>query len=420
MLRNLAFLSLVLASLASAEDVVSFRDLSRHELYKDIKISPDGEYIAATAVVKDKTVLSLVHLADMKGANLRPQDRDDVVNFWWVGSHRVVFSVTQRIFGLDGVFANGELYGINADGSNRSVIYSWRHTPGLGIAEVAGKLGDSGKLLVQATPEIRCDRDHGPYPTARALDEKGDMEVLATAPICGADFIADNRGVVRFAFATDEDQYFKLFYRDSASESWKLQYDEAKEKIRYIPLRFNRDDSQVYFTCPGKNGVGGICRWDVKTKGMSTLWSGTESAAEQLIDTFDERDAFAIASLPGRPALTLLDKGAVEAQMLATLYKEFPGQQVRLGDHSADGKKTIVYVSSDTNPGEFYLYDAGARKLTFLLASRPWIKPEQMAQQEPVQLKARDGASLHGYFSRPPNAAKRTAAYRSVHPWRPV
>jgi dipeptidyl aminopeptidase/acylaminoacyl peptidase len=61
-----------------------------------------------------------------------------------------------------------------------------------------------------------------------------------------------------------------------------------------------------------------------------------------------------------------------------------------------------VLVESDTDPGQFFLYDAEARKLTFLLARRPWIKPEQMAPMEPVLLKARDGLPLHGYLTRPP------------------
>jgi hypothetical protein len=40
------------------------------------------------------------------------------------------------------------------------------------------------------------------------------------------------------------------------------------------PVRFGRDDESVYFVCPGDSGVGGVCRWDVATRTMQTLWSG--------------------------------------------------------------------------------------------------------------------------------------------------
>ena len=391
---------------AQAADLVSLKDLARHEAYKDVKISPDGEYLAAASVVRSRTVLSLIHLSDLKGTNLRPLDRDDVVNFWWVGSRRVVFTVTQRIFGLDGVFPNGELYSIDADGSNKKVIYSWRNSKGSeGFAQVAGRLAASGDLFLNVRPPGSCDRNHGPYPMAESLDAGTTMTVLATAPLCGAEFVADNHDVVRFAFGTDEDQVDKVFYRESATQPWRLLFGETKNPVHFVPQRFNRDDTEVYFTCPGQNGVGGICRWDIKTQRMTTVWSGVDAAPDHLDSTFDERDAFAIRSLPGRPAVSLLDKNAVESAVLKSLLQEFPGEQVRLGNHSNDGNKIIVHVSSDTNPGAFYLYELSAHKLSFLLASRPWIKPEQLATQEPVDFDARDGMKLHGYLTRMPQAA---------------
>ncbi len=397
-------LSMVFSSVAlvpSAQAEVPLTDFARHAQYLNVKLSPDGEHLAATAIVRNKTVLALIRLNDLKGVNLRPLDRDDVVDFWWIGQ-RVVFSVTQRIFGLDGVFADGELYGIDADGSNKKIVYSWRASRGSqGLARVAGRLAEDAKLLVDITPLGHCDRDHGPFPTAQSLDAGDNLKILATAPICGADFVADNHDVVRFAYAIDEDQALKVFYRGKPSDSWQLLFDEAKTHARYVPLRFNRDETQVYFSCPGENGVGGICGWDSHDHKMRAIWSGVDAGPEELLATFDERDAFAVASAPGRPALTLLDRQAMEADLFKTLQQEFPGQQVVLGDHSADGAKVIVHVSSDRNPGEFYLYDRGTHKLSFLLASRPWIKPEQMASQEPVDLEARDGTKLHGYLTRP-------------------
>lgn len=410
-------LYLLAAGSASAQTAqVSLKDLARHEQYRDVKISPDGQYLAATAVVREKTVLSLIHLADMKGVNLRPLDRDDVLDFWWVGSRRVVFSVTAHAFGLDGVFATGELYAINGDGSGKTVLYSARRSQGAeGFAEVLGNIGDSGQLLLEVTPWGRCDG--GPYATARSLDADGKIEVRATAPICGARFVADNEGKVRFAYATGDDQFIKVFYRSTTDQAWQLVLDEANSKVHAIPLRFNREGTAAYFECAGANGVGGVCSWDVETRKLNTIWSGTDSAYEKLLTTFDRRDVFGIRSIPGRPALTLLDKNANEAKLLAAMMGQFPGQDVELGEHSADGRKVIFRVHSDTNPGEFYLYDSDTRKASFLLSSRPWIKPELMATEEPIALKARDGTALHGYLTRPAarENEKRSALVVFVH-----
>jgi dipeptidyl aminopeptidase/acylaminoacyl peptidase len=82
--------------------------------------------------------------------------------------------------------------------------------------------------------------------------------------------------------------------------------------------------------------------------------------------------------------------------------------KVKFASRTHDGRKVVVLIESDANPGEFYLYDAGDRKLTFLLARRPWIKSGEMAPMEPIALKARDGLSLHGYLTRPPGKSEAT------------
>jgi dienelactone hydrolase len=47
---------------------------------------------------------------------------------------------------------------------------------------------------------------------------------------------------VRFAYAEDEEQAFKVFNREAENGSWKLLFDEAKTHVRYVPQRFNPDD----------------------------------------------------------------------------------------------------------------------------------------------------------------------------------
>jgi dipeptidyl aminopeptidase/acylaminoacyl peptidase len=216
-----------------------------------------------------------------------------------------------------------------------------------------------------------------------------------------ARFVADNSGEIRFAYAENGDLALKVYYRTPQSPQWELLFDAARGDPRLRPVRFNRDDESVYFVCPGDSGVGGVCRWDVATRKMQTLWSGTDSEPIELLDTLDGRDAFAIRSMPGRPELTLIDPQAREAGLMRILMQQFPGQDVRMDSSTADGAKIVVHVSSDRNPGEFHLYDAVANTTTFLLASRPWISAGRMADVAPIKLDARDGMVLHGYLTRP-------------------
>ena len=97
---------------------MSIADLARHAEYRDVKISPDGAYLAATAVVRGQTVLALIHLGagDKKGNLLTPRAGDDVTDFWWVSPTRVVYAVGLHQGGYDAPLATGELFAVNADG----------------------------------------------------------------------------------------------------------------------------------------------------------------------------------------------------------------------------------------------------------------------------------------------------------------
>src|ERR1700735_4715916 len=80
---------------------VSYADLARHLQYRSVKISPDGKYLAATAVVKGQTVLAFIRMADKKGNLVTPRDDNDVINFWWASPTRVVYTLGMPKGGYD-------------------------------------------------------------------------------------------------------------------------------------------------------------------------------------------------------------------------------------------------------------------------------------------------------------------------------
>jgi prolyl oligopeptidase PreP (S9A serine peptidase family) len=91
------------------------------------------------------------------------------------------------------------------------------------------------------------------------------------------------------------------------------------------------------------------------------------------------------------------------AKISATLEASFPGQMVSIGSISDDEKRFIFAVRSDRNPGVYYLGDLrGETMQVQVVASvRPTIKPEEMSPMEPIQYKARDGLTIHGYLTKP-------------------
>ncbi len=401
---------------------VPLADFARHAQFNTIKISPGGDYLAASAVVGDSTVLSLIHLTDMKGVNLRGRDNRELADFWWVAPDRVMYTVGERVGPLEAPASTGELYAVNADGGSDGIIFGYR-VGGQGAtnikhavsrfayAKLVDPLRDDPRHALIATyalnganvGNMRTMSAMGVFPDVERIDLfSGATTRVTTSPLRNASFLTDHHGGIRFAFGMDADQSLKVWYRASADADWALLLDEAREHRRMVPLAFNRNEDKVYFSCAGTHDAGGVCLWDVATRTFSTLWSGGVTGVESLVPAFDGDDAVAIRSMPDRAATTLIDKNTPEAKLLVGLMQQFPGEDVRITSSTSDGGKVVFFVSSDTNPGEFYLYDAKTRKAALLFARMPWIKSEQMAVMQPISLKARDGLDLRGYLTRPP------------------
>ena len=397
----LALASLAMAPPAASAGEVPLADFARHTQFRDIKISPNGDYLAASAVVDGKAVLSLVRLEDMKGVNLRPREGGQVYEFWWVAPHRVIYSVAERMTTLEQPVLTGELYGVNADGTRKQLMIGYRANREWTYADVVEPLyAENGKVLI--TKFHWNGSADGAYPVAAYMDvDHGTLAEVGTSPIRRGRFVADHRGQVRFAYANATDNKLRVYYRERNGAKWTLVFDESKGDPPVRPLGFDRDDRNAYFDCSGARGIGGLCRWNPGTRKMETLWSSSEAGVDGLVPSFDGKDFVALRSMPGRTATTLLEKDSREAKLLVGLMQQFPGEDVRITSSTPDGAKVVFLVSSDRDPGQFFLYDAKAGKATFLFARMPWIKPDEMAPMEPITLKARDGLALHGYLTRP-------------------
>lgn len=412
------FLIFLLLPISTFAADIPVADFARHAQYTEMKISPDGQYLGAIAIVQGERVLSLIRLSDHSGKNLHASVGREVDDFDWVNDRRVIYSVGLRLGGLVRPVATGELFGVNADGGGNEALFGFqagsatitatniRHAePERASATLLHyRPSDENYVLISVTPWSNdAHPGDGDFPSVHRMDVRsGTHSRVITAPVRNAKFVLDHEGVPRFAYAINADYKGQVYYRSDADSKWELieQSGESDGSVRE-PITFNRDGKIVYFYC-GIEGKGvAICSWDVATRKFNALSPPDNNDVSDIVRSADRKDIVALRYESGRPKLAVLDKQSAGVKMLTNLMQKFPGQDVILGTSTRDGSKTIVSVQSDTNPGEFYLFDSASNKLEFMAAREPWIKPEQMATMEPFELKARDGLDLHGYLTRP-------------------
>ena len=396
-----------------AAHAVQVESYVKDDKFDQIKISPTGEYFAATVPLEDgrKTALVIMRRSDnavtatfMQGTNTH------VAGFQWVNDERVLISLAEKFGALEQPGSTGELYGINADGSQADILVGQRvHGGGPGTRIQPKKVERIAAFLVDDLP---ADDRHviisvSPF-QADAFTDAERMDVysgrrfkVASAPVRNASFVTDNRGVVRFAVGSGTDNRLRLYYRDGEGAPWELLNDQSTTGIAQWPVGFAADDRTAYLRTEKPDGPDAIVAYDI----------GTGSQREVLRD--DSVDPTAMiyrngTSVPvgaffmdGRFRTEFFDDQAQEARLYRSLEAAFADQAVEITSRTADGRIALVQVWSDRNPGDFYLFDTVEKKAEHLLSRAEWLDPEQLAAKRPVQITARDGLVLHGYVSVP-------------------
>lgn len=421
LLGRVAACVLFVLSGATSAEVVPLADLARHIQYDNVKISRTGRYLAATAVVKGQPMLALVDLSKGTGAMMKPREGNQVIDLYWANDHRVLYTEGTKVAGSERPVPTGEIFAVNADGTGSDLLFGYR--AGGPARSTHLKQRESERASAEIIDTLRDDENHvligvaswgasadGDFIEVYALDVRdGSKRKVTTAPLRNAGFLTDHHGVARFAVGADSHAYGQVYYREGEGKPWNLLFQGTPEKNVPRPLAFARDDSRVYMACDVPGKAGALCPWDVSTQAMQPpVWSNASADIEGLVRSLDRQDVVGVYSMPGTPKAEAIVPGSDAMKVIAELSRALPGQSIQIVSSTDDGSKAVALASSDLEPGTFYLWDAATGKASQLLQRAPWIKPDQMATKRPVEFKARDGMTMHGYLSMPPGKEEAT------------
>jgi dipeptidyl aminopeptidase/acylaminoacyl peptidase len=168
------------------------------------------------------------------------------------------------------------------------------------------------------------------------------------------------------------------------------------------PDRFHKDGKRVYMeTNKGDADLTRLVLFDPETRKEELVESDPMSrvdfggavyseATDELVGTSYEDD---------RVRLYFRDKAWEADHKL--LQARFPGQDIGLGSSTADDRLALVTASSDTDPGERYLFDRTTKKLTLQYKVRERIPREHMAEMKAVRYPSSDGLEIPAFLTLP-------------------
>lgn len=403
----------VLLALAGQAGAVDLERYLRRDTFTDIKISPDGRYYAATVPMEDRTALAILARDEGKVVGtFVPPKNNHATTFDWVNGERVLIGLAEKFGSLDEPRLTGELYAMNANGGRGELLVGYRvESQGPGTRIQPKKVEAVAAFLADDLPQD--DRNvlvtvwpfsEDPFTRADRLDvQSGRRQTVARSPVRRAEFVTDNQGQIRFAHGAGADNVNKLYYREGSGDNWKLVNDEALNNRIETAIGFSEDGGLAYFNTEMAQGPDAIVSWNPATGERRPVLRDPVVDVSRIIYKPGTSIPVGALFLGDKPRTRFFDETSPEARLYRSLEAAFGGDAVFVTSSTRDGRQLLVETWSARNPGDFFIFNTETKKAEHLISRSSWIDPDTTAHVRPFELTARDGLSLHGYLTLPPN-----------------
>jgi acetyl esterase/lipase len=391
----------------------------------DASLSPDGGKVALVVPGPGQaTPVEVVDVATGNASAIQYAEGNPlaITGCGWASNQRIVCT-EYGVADLDGrrLLAYLRLAAMNADGSD--VIALGAHDRFQAYAQqsdgyvVDWRDGRTGKVLIARTyvPSKSTPFRAGDTRQGLGVDlvdtATGKADLVESPNPYAQWYLSDGQGRVRM-MATDESLRHNMFSKGTVTFSYRLPGDDDwKPFSTYDRMK---DEGLYPIAVDGKNNVAYALK---KTAGRDALYrvaldgsmTTTLAYANPKVDVSGVvrvgREGHVVGAryITDQKDISYFDPQY--EQMAGALAKALPATPlINLIDSSADGTKHLIYASSDVDPGRYYFFDAGAKRLMPLALDRPDLAGVAMGHVKSISYPAADGTVIPAYLTLPPGS----------------
>lgn len=251
------------------------------------------------------------------------------------------------------------------------------------------------------------------YPTVYRVDLADNNVTTAVYPQKRIwRWLADKAGIVRMGIAYRSNG-LNIYYRSSADQKFELisklrdkDSDEEREDSLLDIAGIVAGSDTGYVLSNEQTGRFALYKFDYRTRELGEMILGhpeNDVASYRLSE--DGTQLSSARYTDSRDRIVWFDEDYKKIQN--NLEKALKGQEVWIQSRSKDRKKMIIYTTSSTDPGSYYLFDPQAKKLDRLGGINDPIDPTRMATTRYVEYEARDGLMIKAYLTLPNGRAEK-------------
>tara|TARA_R110002124_G_scaffold100656_1_gene247682 strand:+ start:909 stop:2879 length:1971 start_codon:yes stop_codon:yes gene_type:complete len=389
----------------------------------DISLSPDGTKVAFIA--PGPGTMTDLFAIDLNQAQSNPKrvtrasgDPENLQWCNWVSNERMACK-------LGGIEKNsGDLYGfsrmvaINSDGSN-PVLLSKRHdSTALGLSLSGGQVidwlpGEENQVLMTRyhLEEVRIGSRVGNKDEGLAVEKidtlTGRTKFVERPTEEAVEFITDGQGNVRIKGMrtklgrTELDSgEIKYFYETDGKWQPLGEYNYAN-RTGFNPYAVEKDKNRALGFAPHNGRLALVAKSLDQIGKQEIIFSDDEVDVDQLIRIGRSNRVVGVSYAKEKRMGEYFDTEL--ASLASSLGKALGGSKsIDFVDSSQDESKLLLLATSDTDPGQYYLFDRTSKQLRPLLGIRPLVETQKLATVKPVVYPAADGTRIPAYLTLPP------------------
>ena len=250
------------------------------------------------------------------------------------------------------------------------------------------------------------------------LDPRTGELTLDTENPGGISAFADDADmVVRAGAIQHPDASSEIVVRDTAAAPWRtLARFDAIDGMPDL-AGFTPDGTALLAITSADANAARLVRFDVASGERTDVAGDPEYDVADVVFSPRTKAPVAASVVRERVGWTVLDPDY--AADFAALAAQVPGD---LGIASTDRDDRVWLVSSAVDNGSrsYWSYDRETRRATKIFAMRPELERYTLAAMTPIRYPARDGLTIHGYLSTPPELPARGPSGGAAGARRPV
>ena len=382
---------------------IPVEDFFKNPDFSGLSLSPDAKDMAVISTVNGMRNIVLLDVATLRNARPLTGFSDlNVGGFFWANDNTIVFtldaSAGQEAFSIFSVTTDTKKPVV------REIVGATFGSSGVRSASVVNRLPDDpDHIIVQYNgrnaryPDLFKVPVKSRWSSKRSKNPK--MKLLAKNPGNVQGWLVDNDGYVRGAY-TLEGLEGKFLYKDQGEKKFRTMQEFNVLDEGMTPLGFDFDNQTLYVSSNIGRDTSAIYKYDIKNNKLGDLVYGVDHVdMGGLMFSRKRNKLLGVTYFDDYPRRVYFDDE--EKAMMSALEQAFPDKVVSLSSRSEDEMINVVRVWSDTDPGQYYLYNRQNNQMRWLLPSNSRLKPELMSPMKPFAFESRDGLTIPGYITIP-------------------